>query len=250
MYAFFLDIDGTIFDSKIVAQEDIDGIARARAAGHQVFINTARAYIGLPEQVYGLPVNGFVCSYGTEVVVDGKFISHSFIPREKVLKIAKYAFDHGRELYFEGEIRIDINLDHEGGLNPKNMDEFEEMLGESGICRFLLFGGATDEEKATVFAGFDFRGIEAAPTGYTKALGIRIVEQHCCIPHESTVAIGDTDSDIDMIRYAAVGISMGNGTPGLKACAKYVTKPFFEFGVAHAIDRILAGDLESLENKK
>jgi hydroxymethylpyrimidine pyrophosphatase-like HAD family hydrolase len=53
-----------------------------------------------------------------------------------------------------------------------------------------------------------------------------------------------------MIRYAAVGISMGNGTPGLKACAKYVTKSYVEFGVAHAIDRILAGDLESLENKK
>ena len=28
MYAFFLDIDGTIFDSKIVGQEDIDAIAR------------------------------------------------------------------------------------------------------------------------------------------------------------------------------------------------------------------------------
>ena len=47
MYAFFLDIDGTIFDSRIVAQEVIDAMARARAEGHKVFINTARAYIGL-----------------------------------------------------------------------------------------------------------------------------------------------------------------------------------------------------------
>jgi hydroxymethylpyrimidine pyrophosphatase-like HAD family hydrolase len=172
----FLDIDGTIFDSKIVGQEDIDAIARAKAAGHKVFINTARAYIGLPEQVYELPVDGFVCSYGTEIVVDRRFIHRSFIPRDRVLEVAKYAFERGRQLYFEGEARIDINLDREGGLNPKNMDEFEEMLGESGMCRLLVFGGVSDEDKVAYFPDFDFHGIEAAQKGCTKARGSRTVE--------------------------------------------------------------------------
>ena len=38
MYAFFLDIDGTIYDGNRIAQEVTDAIARARAAGHKVFI--------------------------------------------------------------------------------------------------------------------------------------------------------------------------------------------------------------------
>lgn len=72
MYAFFLDIDGTIYDGNRIAQEVTDAIARARAAGHKVFINTARAYIGLPPEVTVLPVDGFICAFGLEIFADGK----------------------------------------------------------------------------------------------------------------------------------------------------------------------------------
>lgn len=246
MYAFFLDIDGTIYDGKQVADEVIDAMARARAAGHKVFINTARAYIGMPEQVYGLPLDGVIGSYGTEIFADGGFVFRRFIPRERVIEIARYAFERGRELYFEGEIRIDINRHREGGLNPTDICEFERMLGDNGICKFVLLGGASDEEKAAFFPDFDFYGIEVAPRGYTKARGIEFIEKHYGISRENTVAIGDSDPDIDMISYAGIGISMGNGTTGLKECARYVTKSYKEYGVAYAIDRILEDDLEAL----
>lgn len=246
MYAFFLDIDGTIYDGKVVAQEVIDAMARARAEGHKVFINTARAYIGLPKQVYGLPLDGVVGSYGTEVFADGRFIHREFIPRERVLEIAKYAFDMGRTLYFEGEVRIDINSYREGGVNPENIEEFEQMLGENGVCKFVLSEGVTEEDKAAFSEDFDFYGTEAVAKGYSKVRGIEFIEKHYGIPHENTVAMGDSDPDIGMVCYAGVGIAMGNGTPNLKECAKYVTKSYREYGVAYAIDRILEGELEAL----
>ena len=247
MYAFFLDIDGTIYDGKQVAGEVIDAISRARAAGHKVFINTARAYIGMPEQVYKLPVDGFVNSFGLDVFADGRFIHRNFISRERVVKIAKYAFDNELKLYFEGEIRIDINQEYEGGLSPRNIDEFETMLGENSMCKFVLVDGVTDADKAAFSADFNFYGTETIAKGYSKTRGIQIVEKHYGISREDTVAIGDTDPDFDMVSYAGIGISMGNGTPKLKECAKYVTKPFWEFGVAYAIDRLLEGDLAALE---
>jgi hydroxymethylpyrimidine pyrophosphatase-like HAD family hydrolase len=52
-----------------------------------------------------------------------------------------------------------------------------------------------------------------------------------------------------MVTYAGIGISMGNGTPNLKACAKYVTKSYVEFGVAYAIDLMLNGKLDMLKNE-
>ena len=246
MYVFFLDIDGTIFDGTRVADEVIDAISRARERGHKVFINTARAYIGMPEQVYGLPVDGFVNSFGLEVYEGGRFIHRNFIPRPRVMEIAKYAFDCGARLYFEGEIRIDINQKREGGLCPDNVDEFEEMLGESGVCKFVLPDKPTPSDVEAFSADFDFLGIEAIAKGYSKSRGIQIVEEYLGASREDTVAIGDTDPDIDMITYAGIGISMGNGTPNLKACAKYVTKPFWKLGVAYAIDKLLEGDLEAL----
>ena len=250
MYLFFLDIDGTIYDGQRVADEVIDAITRARALGHKVFINTARAYVGMPEQVYTIPVDGFVNSYGLEVNADGRFIHRNFIPRRRVLEIARYAFDRGTRLYFEGEIRIDINQEREGGLCPASIAEFEQMLGESGVCKFVFVDKPTDADVEAFSSEFDFYGIEAIAKGYTKARGIQIVEEHYGASREDTVAIGDTAGDIDMVKYAGVGISMGNGTPSLKACAEYVTKTFWEFGVAYAIDRLLEGNLSALEKKE
>ena len=250
MYLFFLDIDGTIYDGERVADEVIDAIIRARAQGHKVFINTARAYVGMPEQVYGLPVDGFVNSFGLEVFAEGRFIHRNFIPRCRVLEIAKYAFDNGKRIYFEGEIRIDINQKREESLCPDNIDEFEGMLGKSGVCKFVFVDKPTDSDVAAFSSEFDFCGIEAIAKGYSKSHGIRIVEEHYGAVREDTVAIGDTDPDIDMVNYAGIGISMGNGTPNLKSCAKYVTKPFWNFGVAYAIDRLLEGNLDALRNNR
>lgn len=249
MYVFFLDIDGTIYGGKPISAAVTGAIARAREAGHKVFINTARAYIGMPHEIYELDVDGYVNSFGLEVYADGGFIHRNFIPHERALKIAEYAFDNNVKMYFEGEIRIDINRTREGGLCPQNIHEFEEMLNRGHVCKFVIDGGP-DEHDRTVFGeDYDFFCNEAVPKGYSKSHGIRIVEDHYGVPHENTVAIGDTDPDIDMVTYAGIGIAMGNGTKNLKNSARYVTKPFWDDGVAYAIDCLLDDELNALEKK-
>ena len=240
MYAFFLDIDGTIFDGDRVAQEVVEAISRARNAGHKVFLNTARAYIGLPEQAFALPVNGFICSFGLEIFADGMFIHRQFFPKDTVLAAAKYAFQNHVPLYLEGEIRLDLNRRWEGSLHPQNFEEFEQMLGQHQVCKFSFPDGPTDQDKLAFSEDFDFYDIEVIAKGYSKTRGIQLVENFYGLSRENTVAIGDTDSDMDMVRYAGIGVAMGNSTEKLKACADFVTKSLEEHGVAYAIDRILA----------
>ena len=249
MYAFFLDIDGTIYDGKQVSGAVVDTIVRARSAGHKVFINTARAYIGMPEQVYKLPVDGWVNAFGLEIFADGKFIHRKYLSRQQVLEAAKYAFDKGVKLYFEGEIRLDLNCQRQGSLNPKDMDEFTAMLGENRVCKFALTDGMTEADRRAFEADFDFYDIEVIAKGYSKTRGIQIVQEYYGIAQKNTVAIGDTDPDIDMVNYAGIGIAMGNGTPNLKAHAQYVTRTIEEHGVAYAIDCLLSGNLSGLEKE-
>ena len=239
MHAFFLDIDGTIYDGNAIAQEVTDAIVCARAAGHKVFINTARAYIGLPREVAHLPVDGFVCSFGLEVFADGKFLHRRFLPQETVLAAAKYAFDHHVPLYFEGEARLDLNRRWESSFHPKTLAEFEQMLGDHRLCKFSLPNGPTQADWDAFSKDFDFYDIEVIPKGYSKTYGIRLVEEYFGLSRENIVAIGDSDTDIDMVRYAGIGISMGNGTAGLKACADYITKALEDHGAAFAINRFL-----------
>ena len=240
MYAFFLDIDGTIYDGSGIRQPVIDAIAHARAAGHKVFLNTARAYIGLPREALALEVDGFVCSFGLEVFADGKFLHRRFLPKKTVLAAAKYAFDHRVPLYFEGETRLDLNRRWESSFHPKTLAEFTQMLGDHRLCKFSLPNGPTEDDRKAFSADFDFFDIEVIPKGYSKAYGIRLVEEHFGLSRENTIAIGDGDTDLDMVQYAGIGVAMGNGTEALKAAADFVTKSLDEDGAAYAIGHFLA----------
>lgn len=54
-------------------------------------------------------------------------------------------------------------------------------------------------------------------------------------------AIGDEINDLAMIRAAGLGIAMSNAIPAVRNAARHIAPSNEEDGVAHAIDRILAG---------
>ena len=247
MYVFFLDIDGTLFNGKCVTESVIEAINRARGLGHKVFINTARAYIGMPKQIYTMPFDGFVNSYGLEIFADQKFIHRRFLTKETVYRVAEYGFKNNIRLYFEGEVCITVNFESDMGFSPKNMEEFRSMLGDSKVCKFVLKQPLTDEQKVYFSDEFIFYGYEGIAKGYSKSYGIKLVEEYYGIPHENTVAMGDTNPDIDMVVSSGIGVAMGNGSENLKNAAKYITKSVSEDGVAFAINCIIDGEVEKLE---
>jgi HAD superfamily hydrolase (TIGR01484 family) len=60
---------------------------------------------------------------------------------------------------------------------------------------------------------------------------------------ERVVAVGDGLNDLLMIREAAIGIAMGNADPRVLEHADHVAPHHADDGFAHAIDRLLAGEL-------
>ena len=245
MYAFFLDIDGTVYDGKQVSDAVMSAIKRARDGGNLVFINTLRAYVGMGSLKEKLSFDGFVNSLGHEVFVDGKHIKREFFPREEVMEIAEYAFENNAPLYFDGEKRVAILSKSDDASGTRNMEEFTAVLGKSRMCKFIVSDAAL-KLICERFDKFTRYGHEFFMKGSSKLSGIEEVEKYLGIPHENTVAIGDTDSDIEMVKGAGIGIAMGNGTEKLKSCAKYVTRTVQCDGVAYAIDCVLSGELSLL----
>ena len=113
------------------------------------------------------------------------------------------------------------------------------MLGTHRLCKFSLPNGPTQGDRDAFSADFDFYDIEVIAKGYSKTRGIQLVEEYFGLNREDTVAIGDSDTDLDMVRYAGLGVAMGSGTENLKAAADFVTKTIAEHGVAYAIDYVL-----------
>jgi hypothetical protein len=81
--------------------------------------------------------------------------------------------------------------------------------------------------------------LEVADKDAGKASGVRFVAEKLGLAREEVAAFGDADNDIDMLKYAGVGIAVENASPGCKAAADYVTKHHAEDGVTFGVRDIL-----------
>ena len=239
--AFFLDIDATIYNGRAVSEEDREAIRRAREAGHKVFINTARLYGRFPKSVNELEFDGYVTALGTHIVYEGQMIRQVLMPRELVTEVLEYALERNIKLSIEEATRvIYVNqIPQSAKYTLEKGESFWEKYPDAVVYKFYIRELLSEEHKKYFGERGELQGsghtYELAPSGCTKAGGIRFMEECLGIPHESTVAVGDSMIDADMIRYASVGVAMGNSEEALKEIADMVTKPISEAGVAYAI---------------
>jgi len=78
------------------------------------------------------------------------------------------------------------------------------------------------------------------PSVHKAAAVERLLVEHGIAPSE-VVAFGDMPNDLELIRWAGLGVAVGNAHPVLKAAADEVTASNDDDGVALVIERILAG---------
>ena len=66
----------------------------------------------------------------------------------------------------------------------------------------------------------------------------RLAEQ-LSIPLARTMAIGDSENDLEMLQTVCIGVAMGNALDVIRAAAKAVTRTNDEDGVAIAIQKFI-----------
>ncbi len=64
-----------------------------------------------------------------------------------------------------------------------------------------------------------------------------LAEEIMALRPENVMAIGDDFTDIEMLRYAGIGVAMGNAPVAVKACADWVTTSVEKDGVAKAVEK-------------
>lgn len=56
---------------------------------------------------------------------------------------------------------------------------------------------------------------------------------------EEVMTIGDNANDIEMVKYAGIGVAMGNGAEELKLCADWIAPPIEADGAAVALEKFI-----------
>ena len=254
---FFLDIDGTIVSegTNEVLPSVIDAVKKAKPYGHRFFINTARPQWLVPDTVFSPEVfDGILCGCGSFIKYRGDTVYQSFISDAELKALYKEIEGYGipgyssiiesfGTTYYHGDERPEYSVI--GYKKLGKADDIGEKVKDIRAQKFSLYKKAEElpsallsslKEKYNVMEHPTY--VEIAQKGFSKAAAIRLIERKLSIPHESTVAMGDSSNDIEMLKYAAISVAMGNATDKVKTSATTVTDTCENGGVAKAIMKL------------
>lgn len=248
---FFIDLDGTTLrDDKSVPEENLKAIHEAVDQGHYVAIATGRG-IGSARSIAGklkmMRKGCFLICYNGGMIYDleddtllrdlrlpDEYAAYLFSEAEKYhLHIQAYREQYviARKecqelLFYAGNTNMEYRI--EENLCEKNVYDTPKVLlvslaGKSCLEKFQRDHREWEEGRCiSFFSSPEY--LEYCPLHGTKADGIAFFEDYLGIGHENTVAIGDEENDLSMIRRAGVGVVMCNARDDVKVQADYITK--------------------------
>jgi 5-amino-6-(5-phospho-D-ribitylamino)uracil phosphatase len=114
------------------------------------------------------------------------------------------------------------------------MEEFGDYLLETMRDRIRIF--------KTRYQSFDLTILDAVDTRASKGDSLAKIAQEHGIAREEVMAIGDNHNDLTMLRFAGLGVVMGNAEDELKQMGFIPTSSNEEDGVAEAIERYILNE--------
>lgn len=260
--AIFLDMDGTILNHQnMVTSRTKEIIDRLRAKGIHVFIATGRAFEEIEGLVPpGFQVDGIVASNGMVGYASNELIFKHILPFELVEKVIKKAREYRvyYELFPYGGRRIILKQDQELAENelrePKpesvghnewisrkqaikeKTDWKDDLEGHKEFSKFYFFSKSKEhinswkKELEQLKKEIDFttsisseHNVEVMVANVNKATGVQQMLKHFGLSVSETLAIGDSDNDLPMLKLVNHAVAMKNAPDHVKEIADDVT---------------------------
>lgn len=265
--ALFLDIDGTLVDGTNTISPGVQkAIAAAREKGCEIALCTGRTrYRTLPVAEQLGPPLGYAITSNGGVAVHfgaGEVLYRRLLPIPVALEIVRAIVEAGAEPYVyedsdtPGEEGARVLFHPDLPVGP--WATFPRYRPHANILEELPFAPVSvscfgvpekmrllaarlaerlSADVSIIQSGTEYNwGVEVFVAGVSKQLGLETVAARLDVAREETMAIGDHFNDLEVLRWAGVGVAMGNALPEVVAAADWVTTSLEADGVARAID--------------
>jgi len=249
--AIFFDIDGTLvsFKTHSIPASTKSAIHQLRAKGIKVIIATGRSLCDI-NNLEDLEFDGFITANGTCCFDSkGEIIAQHLISRESLEKVALYMEKKSFPCAFMTTKGNFINYVDDNRVQALSKLVDVPVLPVKPVSELIEYevfqlGVFLDLEREAELLNIladcdsnrwhpDFTDINVK--NCNKATGMDCFLKIFNIEGEHTMAFGDGGNDISMLKHAATGIAMGNGTVAVKAVADYVTDSVDENGIMNAL---------------
>ena len=257
-YLIAIDIDGTLKRSDdTISDRTKEIIKKLTDQGHEIAICSGRPrYFSSMIAKDALASSYLISSNGTEVydIVNNKLIFSEYISKD----VCKKIYDITKELnirvvFSSGNIEYAtqfIKNDSQVLLNDNNLDELlklnikqvvvvvdnNEVLKQyanriSNIKEIYVVDRSNEND--------DFKFISVISSNSSKGNALKVLAKYLNIPMENTIAIGNDNNDISMIKAANIGVAVDNATDDLKKYADVIAKSNDLDGVACYLETLI-----------
>lgn len=262
-HAVFVDIDGTLCDSRQrIPGSALEALAQVRNRGHLLFACTGRSAPEVYTRFWDVGFEGLVGGAGGYASIGDRVLVDERMPREHVgmltalwQELDAFYIWQGPDQMGPSEGYLDFFVPR-AGKHPEDWIEYAQsitpFITDINSGAFTKVTAYVPPEKAsmervTAALPDGYRAIigsvgaagyvpfEVVPAHLSKAVGIRAICEHVGIPLSHTVALGDSNNDVEAVATAAVGISIGDDCEALVDVADIVAPSVSEDGLAWAL---------------
>lgn len=260
-----LDIDGTLTNSqKEISPATKRGIQETLKRGHKVILASGRPTPGMRRYERELELEkygGYLLSFNGGRIIEcrsGEVVYQRVLPLNIIPGLYGFAKKNqcGLITYFGDRIISAFEPDEYvklesriNGMEIKVVENFKEYV-DFDINKCLLTAPpeqaeAYERELAAKYGDIlsVYRSepffIEIMPQKVDKATSLDRMLETVGLTREDAICCGDGFNDISMIKYAGVGVAMGNAQPSVKEAADYITGTNDQDGLVQVMEEFI-----------
>ena len=247
--AIFFDVDGTLFSHKSndVPPSTRRSLAMLRAKGVKTVIATGRQMVELDKlPVSSIRFDGYLTLNGDLLLDENKkMYAGTPIDKGEMEVIASIFSAKKIPFVLVGEKARYINFVNDTVIRTQEEDNgsIPETGTYSGEDVYQVLAFVTEKQKTILdslldecsIKSWNDTGIDIIPRGGGKAAGIHKFMEQYGISRSEIMAFGDGENDIEMLKFAGIGVAMGNAEDAVKEAADYVTDSVDENGIENAL---------------
>lgn len=259
-----LDLDGTLLkEDKTISKKTRTAIEQAKAKGIKIVLATGRPTRGIEKYLKQLDLisdDEYAVSYNGAIVQNtksGKVIVKDTMTFSDLMSLNALSEKLNVNIHF-------LTLDScytpkwnkysqlEADMNDVTLriQNFETLDSDITIIKIMFIDDAAIIEEAInhLPEGLSdkFSIMRSEPyfleflnKGVNKSTGVSLLADILKIRPEEIICVGDAGNDIHMIKYAGLGVAMGNAFAEVKKSADFITHTNEEDGVAHVINKYI-----------
>ena len=270
------DLDGTIIFNNQITTKDLEAVKKLKQNNIDFAICTGKTYSMTKDICDKLMPEYGIFGNGTQIInlkTKKEIIKNSLLndQAKACIKIAQKQNLH-IHLYIDNAIIAEKTMKYMAYRNSilyknqmqfKTVESLETYIEEQkpNILKFVISGDKDlihtkmeIEERQNLTAiqikkygeyrdkivGKDYEYLDIVPKNVTKYQALKQLCDYLNISLKETMTIGDNINDIDMIRYAEIGVAVGNSYEEVKKEAFYITKNTVQTGAfAEAVDKFI-----------